>query len=65
MTLEIKFSTAIYISGKDVSEIKREFMNIPLYHPETIENCEFVDFEDITRVDDDSYKDMTFEFEHA
>lgn len=36
MTLEIKFSTAIYISGKDVSEIKREFMNIPLYHPGTI-----------------------------
>ena len=65
MTLEIKFSTAICISGKDVSEIKEKFMNIPLYHPEISKKCEFVDYELVTRVDDDSYKDMTFEFEHA
>ena len=65
MTLEIKFSTAICISGKDLSEIKEKFMNIPLYHPETSKKCEFVEVELVTRVDDSSYKECTFEFEHA
>lgn len=65
MTLEIKFTTAICVSGKDLREIKTKFMNIPLYHPETIEKCEFVDFDEITRVDDDSYEDMLIEFDHA
>ena len=65
MTLEIKFSTAICISGKDLSEIKEKFMNIPLYHPEISKKCEFVEVELVTRVDDSSYKEYTFEFEHA
>lgn len=65
MTLEIKFCTAICISGKDLSEIKEKFMNIPLYHPETSKKCEFVEVELVTRVDDSSYKEYTFEFEHA
>lgn len=65
MTLEIKFSTSIYISGKDLSEIKEKFINIPLYHPETSKKCEFVEVELVTRVDDSSYKEYTFEFEHA
>lgn len=65
MTLEIKFSTAICISGKDLSEIKEKFMDIPLYHPETSKKCEFVEVELVTRADDSSYKECTFEFEHA
>lgn len=40
-------------------------MNIPLYHPETSKKCEFVEVELVTRVDDSSYKEYTFEFEHA
>ena len=65
MTLEITFSTAICISGKDLSEIKRKFIDIPLYHSGISKKCEFVEVELVTRVDDSSYKDMTFEFEHA
>ena len=65
MICEITFSTAIYVQGKDIQEIRQKFENMPLYHSDIEKDCEFNDIEQVVRVDDDSYDDFTSEFNHA
>ena len=62
MICRIRFASEITVSGKDLREIWEKFMAMDLYHPEISEQCNFVDVEEVTQVDDDSYKDFTSDF---
>ena len=62
MTCRIRFASEIVVSGKDLREIWKKFMTMDLYHPEISEQCDFVDIEEVSRVDDDSYTDFTSDF---
>lgn len=62
MTCRIRFASEIVVSGKDLRKIWEKFMAMDLYHPEISEQCDFVDIEEVARVDDDSYTDFTSDF---
>lgn len=65
MICEITFSTAIYVQGKDIQEIRQKFENMPLYHPDIENDCEFNDIEQVIRVDNDLYEEFTHEYNCA
>ena len=62
MTCRIRFASETVVSGKDLREIWKKFMTMDLYHPEISGQCDFVDIEEVARVDDDSYTDFTSDF---
>lgn len=64
MTCEILFPVTIEVSGKDMQSIREKFEKMSLFHPSVDQICEFNDVEQVTRTDDDSYSDLTSEYNH-
>lgn len=62
MICEIIFSAAIEVSGEDMRSIRDKFENMPLFHPVINKICYFNEIEQVVRVDDRSYDDVTSEY---
>lgn len=61
--VRITFRSEIYISGKDYDEIKKKFQSLPIFSYEALDNAaNFCDLIAAERVDDDSWDDVTENF---
>ena len=61
MELRIRFGASVVISGKNLSEIRSKWENLPLWSEEA-QKCS-AEFCELELVDDEDFKDLTSKFE--
>lgn len=64
--IRIAFRAEVYIKGKDLESMRNQWYDLPLFSADALERygAEFIEITRVERVDDDSYQDITKEFEN-
>ena len=65
MVVRFKFSADVYISGKDMAEIKQKFEDMPLFSADALEDGS-AEFSELLLVEDaETYDDLMDEYNKA
>lgn len=64
LEIRVTFRSEVYISGKNMEEIREKWNDLPLFSADALEryNADFVELVSAERVDDGSYEDVSLDY---